>query len=122
MIYPILIFGTELGSLADFLIYLNKFIINSEIKGYNLPTDRFSKIDYINTLIPNNVYITITYPYYECSDKLCSLHLNLFDDDEISLEELKKTIYNHYNHYKFMLKLFNLPYTKPKLYSKYINV
>lgn len=93
------------------------------IHHYGLPpntTDIISYIDWINTQIPDDIFIECSYPNRSCRDDLIELHLNIFLEEQLynlspkeMCEGIKKMDLSLYGYF---LQLFKKTYHPPSFY------
>ena len=111
-----LFYGMELGSLVDILA-LFKCIVE---KPPHQPVDNIDYIGWINTQIPDGVYLEVTYPYRDCDEKDMVAHLTLIDEDEISKRGMKKIIKNsNLIGYGYILGQLDIDFQDPIFYTRH---
>jgi hypothetical protein len=114
-----LFFGMELGPL-DEIIYklLCYYPLNNEHLKHLTMIDIVS---WINTKLPDGVWLEVHYPKYTCDPSEMRAHLSLIDDShEITLKKMKKYLRKaNYIGYGYVLGQLNIKYKNPKFYTKY---
>jgi hypothetical protein len=86
------------------------------------PMDNFEiykYVEYLNTVLPDGLYINITYPEYGASLGKCVFHLDLLSsEDHFTLPELQRVLSSlNLEAYRYVLGQLEVGYVSPKLYS-----
>jgi hypothetical protein len=112
--------GIELGQATEIINKMWDFIERPPIN--NVDTKNLLNIvEWINTRLPDGVFLEITYPIYGCEQEDMIAHLNLLDNDEdIDVDEMIRILDSiNYGGYKKVLRELNMPYKSPVLYTRY---
>lgn len=112
-----LFFGAELGKLEEVLNKLNNLYPNPPRKPDNL----FDNVNWINTQLPDGVFLEVVYPRLDCEPEEMVAHLSLLDEDEnLSVEDMREIIKNsNYMGYSYILGKLNIEFKEPLFYTKY---
>lgn len=109
--------GMKLGYINDIVGKLNTFILPPP----HPPVDLVDHLGWINTQIPDNLYLDVSYPYRDCDPSQMEVHLTLLDnDDTFSLETMRdflKTL--NLIGYEFILEKLGIEYKEPVFYTEY---
>lgn len=113
-----LFYGIELGKLEDVLGMFNDCYMEYPP---HKPHDMIDEVGWINTQLPEGVYLEVTYPKRSCEDNEMIAHLTLLDnDDNITAKEMRKFLKNvNVSQYGYVLGMLGLQYQEPTFYTKY---
>ena len=111
-----LIFGCRLGKISEILPRLEELFDDPP----HPPADVISNVEWINTLLPNGISLDITYPFYGGPIEETFVHINMIDDEPISIKKMKKCM-KHANigEYGYLLGQVGLDYVDPTFYTVY---
>jgi hypothetical protein len=112
-----LFYGVELGKLPDVIKAYSNFINQPPRK----PNDLVDFIGYINTQLPDGVFLEVTYPIRNCPESEMIAHLTLLDGDEnISSYQMIDilTTSNYCEYYKFLTDI-GFEWVEPKFYTRH---
>ncbi len=112
-----LFYGSELGSLPDILIACRKFIPYPHRK----PTDLVDEVEWINTQLPDGLFLEITYPVRDCSEHQMVAHATMLDySEEIQQKEMEDVLlYSNCEAYADFLKNLGLTHRDPVFYTRH---
>jgi hypothetical protein len=102
-----LFYGCKIGQGPEILSKLREFF---PMKG---EFDLYKYISYLNTQIPDDIYVDVSYPLNGCDIEKISFHLNMISKDVLSITEVNNLPRNGYN---YMLNLLELEPLCPMIY------
>lgn len=113
-----LFYGTELGPLPDIIQKFNNILPTPP----RVPNDAIDTIGWMNTQLPEGVFLDATYPYRDCDPKKMVAHLNLLSGDEgnsITYKKMKKILKkSNYTDYANILGKLGMDYQEPTFYTQ----
>ena len=113
-----LFYGCELGDALDVMPLLTCVFGSFETEEGPEPSV-IDLTEWLNTQLPEGLFLEVSYPQLPCDDKDMFLHLNMLEYDEpISSAEMADTLSNaKYDHYSYLLGRLNLEYKPPTFYT-----
>lgn len=112
-----LFYGKELGTFEEIVPNLMKLIDEPPRKCTNV----IDQVNWINTQLPEGLWLEVTYPRYSCPVSEMKVHFSLLEDgDIVSMKDMKKVLRNaNYVGYGYYLGKLDLEYTEPVFYTRY---
>jgi hypothetical protein len=112
-----LFYGMELGNLTDILLACRKFTAIPP----HPPRSFIEEVDWINTQLPEGVFLEVTYPCRQCPESEMIAHVNLFDNYiSLSKQEMYEAIRAvNYAGYGWVIGNLGLTYKEPMFYTRH---
>jgi hypothetical protein len=99
-------YGCELGQLTSITGLFSRVF---KYPRSNL--DNFDKIEWLNTQLPEGVYLDISYSYRDDEEDNMKVHLSMIDDYDVDTDDC------NIDGYTEVLKMLEKPFTEPKQYT-----